>query len=212
MTVTLTANAGVILELGGYRIWVDALHDRKTPPFSTVDGELWQKIRGLHAPDYILYTHCHPDHYSEKLTQEAHALWPRARIIAPEGKFKGPLSVADGGLKIDFMRLPHEGEQYKDVLHYGISITAGGKTVLHPGDCALAALELAGRTADVLLLDFPWMTTTKGRRFLEAHYPQAEKVLLHLPFAADDRFGYRTAAARCQHVHILQDALETVTL
>ncbi len=216
MNITLTANAGVILEIGGARIWVDALHDRKTPPFSTETAEIWEKLQELSAPDYILYTHYHPDHYSEKLTQSAQKRWPLAKIIAPEGKFAAPLSVMDGDLAIQYLPLPHEGAQYKNVVHYGILLSVSGEKVLIPGDCALAAEELAGLEADVLILDFPWVTTSKGRAFLEKHFQNVEIVLVHLPFAEDDRFGYRIAAARAaekdKKVHILQNLLETLTL
>ncbi len=216
MKITLTANAGVILEIGSRRIWVDALHDRKTPPFSTVYGELWEKIQNFNAPEYILFTHCHPDHYSEKMTEAAKKRWPSVKIIAPEGKFAAPLFVQDGGLEIRYLKLPHEGEQYKNVIHYGILLSVSGEKVLIPGDCALAAEELAGLEADVLILDFPWATTAKGREFLGKQFPNAEKVLVHLPFAEDDRFGYRKAAARWsekdEKIRILQDPLETLTL
>ncbi len=216
MRITLTANAGVIVELGGKRIWVDALHDRKTPPFSTVSPEIWGKLQDFPAPDYILFTHCHPDHYSEKMTRIAKNRWTEAKIMAPEGIFASPLTVTDGDMEIRYLPLPHEGEQYQNVCHFGILLTAGGKKVLHPGDCAVGAEALAGLEADVLILDFPWVTTSKGREFLEKYHPNAQKVLVHLPFAADDRFGYRKAAARWagtdQKIHILQDPLQTVTL
>ncbi len=216
MTITLTANAGVILELGGRRIWVDALHDRKTPPFSTVSATLWEKMQEFPAPDYILYTHCHPDHYSENLTRSAQNRWPSAKIIAPEGPFFGQMSLTDGDLEIRFVPMPHEGEQYKYVVHYGIFLSVSGEKVLISGDCALGAEELAGEEADVLILDFPWLTTSKGREFMRKHFQNAEKVLVHLPFAEDDRFGYRKAAARTaekdEKIHILQNSLETLTL
>ena len=38
--VTLSANAGVSVELGGVRIWIDALHDTRVPGFSTLDSHL----------------------------------------------------------------------------------------------------------------------------------------------------------------------------
>lgn len=34
--VTLSANAGVAIEIGGIRIWVDALHDVQVLGFSTL--------------------------------------------------------------------------------------------------------------------------------------------------------------------------------
>ena len=36
--ITLSANAGVCVEICGKRIWVDALHDTKVPGFSTLDA------------------------------------------------------------------------------------------------------------------------------------------------------------------------------
>ena len=69
VTVTLSANAGVVIQCGGYRIWVDALHDQKVDGFSAVDSKLQMdmlKCPAFSDPQYICYTHCHPDHFSEK--------------------------------------------------------------------------------------------------------------------------------------------------
>ena len=65
--VTLSANAGAAIELGGVRIWVDALHDTQVPGFSTLRRQQLQQLwtaEPFQAPDAIVYTHCHPDHLS----------------------------------------------------------------------------------------------------------------------------------------------------
>ena len=42
--VTLSANAGVSVELGGVRVWIDALHDMRVPGFSTLDSHLLRRL------------------------------------------------------------------------------------------------------------------------------------------------------------------------
>lgn len=77
--VTLSANAGVAIEIGGIRIWVDALHDVQVPgfrPYAQHLRQLWT-AEAFQSPDVIVYTHCHPDHYSQQLTAEAHSVGRR---------------------------------------------------------------------------------------------------------------------------------------
>lgn len=88
--VTLSANAGAAIELGGVRIWVDALHDTQVPGFSTLRRQQLQQLwtaEPFQAPDAIVYTHCHPDHYARQLTEEAHRRWPQARLLLPQKEF-----------------------------------------------------------------------------------------------------------------------------
>ena len=44
-SVSLSANAGVSLQMGPHRIWVDALPTRKAEGFSTVSPELWARMQ-----------------------------------------------------------------------------------------------------------------------------------------------------------------------
>ena len=88
--LTLICNAGIVLELGRAVIWSDALHDDKTPRFSSVTPELAKKVIDggiVPAPDLLLYSHCHRDHYSQGLTERALAKWPAAQLILPREDF-----------------------------------------------------------------------------------------------------------------------------
>ena len=153
VSVTLSANAGVAIHVGGYRIWVDALHTQKQLGFSAVDESLQNKMLQCDAfakPDAILYTHCHPDHFSESLTLAAKRIWPHAMVLLPEQYFVDQILISGedfvhrmGDLTLQFVRLPHDAEQYKDYVHYGILITVGEKNILIPGDCKTAATELS---------------------------------------------------------------------
>lgn len=59
------------------------------------------------------------------------------------------------------------------------------------------------------------MTLRKGREFLEREIRPRHLLVFHLPFAGDDRAGYRAAAARMigrlegiPDVRLLQDPLQ----
>lgn len=214
--VTLSANAGVALDIGGRRLWVDALHDKKHSPFSTLTPKLQQEMLACPAffrPEFICYTHCHPDHYSRHLTEAALKLWPEARLLMPAEQ-----TVEADGLTVHFLRLPHEGEQYADVAHFGLLISCQGCNIFVSGDCAVASPALAEALADtpvhLALLDFPWGTLRKGREFLQEHLRGAQILLHHLPFAEDDENGFRraalNAAAQIPDCRVLFDPLQTV--
>lgn len=223
ISVTLSANAGVALDIGGRRIWVDALHDKKEKSFSTLSPQLQQKMlttEAFYRPEYICYTHCHGDHYSENLTQTAMNLWPDAKLLSPETMEGGEYRVEDRGLVLRFVRLPHEGEQFADVKHYGLMVSFRGYNILIPGDCALASPELTKMVGNLhlhlVLLDFPWATLRRGREYVLEHFRDSRVILYHIPFAEDDVDGFRTAAQHAaeemttvKDIRLLQDPLQT---
>ena len=210
ISITLSANAGVAMEIYGRRIWIDALHDQKQAGFSTVDSQLQVKMLNHAAfskPDYICYTHCHGDHFSKELTAAAVNLWPGAAVILPEKMLDHQLLITgkewlynDGELSLRFIKLTHEGEVYRNCIHYGMLISVQGKHILIAGDCETASPVLAdaicGEKIDMVLLNFPWITLKKGRAFVQEYLKTAKIVLYHLPFAADDGNGYRDATEK----------------
>lgn len=223
LSVTLSANAGVALHVGGRRIWVDALHEKKQKGFSTLSPDRLQQMRNhdaFSAPEYLCYTHTHPDHYSQRLTDAARKLWPSCVSLVPDNSWGAEHCVTSGDLTLRFLKLPHEGAQYADVSHYGILISCQGRNILIPGDCEVASealLEAVGNTPiHLMLLDFPWVTLHRGAKFLKANFPNVPKILFHLPFARDDTMGYRSVTERrtaeMKDVQILQDFLQTVTV
>ena len=214
--LTLSANAGLAIEMGGKRIWVDALHTRKQPGFSCVDEELQKKMLSHPAfqkPDIICYTHCHPDHYSRSLTEAACRIWPKAVLLVPAEDMK-PFLIDD--LRISFIRLPHEGQQYADTLHYGIFIRCGKESVLLTGDCAVGCEEMKGMAPQICVVDFPWISLPKGRKVLLEEICPDKIVACHIPFARDDVNGYREAAAKAadlmENVYLLQEPLQSIEL
>jgi L-ascorbate metabolism protein UlaG (beta-lactamase superfamily) len=217
IAVTLSANAGISIEIGKHRIWVDALHEDKQPGFSAVSPALYANILdsiAFQAPDYICVTHDHPDHYSRRLVARACELWPAAKLCIAK-----PFKLEDGDLTMEFIRLPHEGAQYADVVHYGILLTVDGKHILISGDCETASPALAQavgeRQIDLAILNFPWVSLSKGRAFLTRQLKPKHILLCHLPFEADDGNGFRESAERNAQllpqmdVRLLSEPLQT---
>jgi L-ascorbate metabolism protein UlaG (beta-lactamase superfamily) len=205
--VTLTASSGVLLDFGGEGCAIDALHDEKQRSWSTVTPDMlpgiWTAF-GPEGPELVLATHGHPDHFSSGLWAQAQERWQGAAFVSPAGGGRtvnpaGLSSFSVGGIRVETRPLPHEGAEYAGTPHYGYLVECGGFTVLHAGDCAVAAAELetwlAGRSPDLAVLDFPWLTLTRGRKFTEEVIRPKHLLLCHLPFAADDIDGYRAAAA-----------------
>lgn len=231
--VTLSANAGIALELEDFRLWVDALHNEKVPGFSTVTRPLWAAMQthpAFAAPDLLFFTHCHPDHFSQRLAQEALDLWPQARIALPEERFPGQALLSGRRervrlpqLTLDFVRLTHEGPRYKDKPHYGCLLDARGFRVLVTGDCKLCSPELRDFLAetgpvDLAILDFPWLTLPQGRQFVREHIRPKVLLVYHLPFREDDIYGYRAAAQKAMarlagvDIRLLTEPLQQETL
>lgn len=211
--VTLSTNAGVSLEFKTKKVWVDAVSDSNPMDFSFLTPEMWERMKAddrFKAPDAICFTHCHGDHFSEKYTREAKALWPEAMVMLPEVQFEDWITIdenkvisVDRSLNIEFCRLPHEGTLFSDSIHYGILLEYYGYTVLFPGDCIVACDALKAwigkRRINAVFLDFPWITCEAGRNFIKDVIKPEYAVIYHFPRREKDRFGYLKAATRgCQ--------------
>jgi len=203
--VTLIANAGVMIECNGAKVFSDALHRSKTLNFSTVDEQKQQRLfsdPSFKNADAMIFTHKHPDHYSKTLITKMKEYTPGIELISPIDEFddmilldKPEQRVRTKKFTADFMRLTHSGAEYKNFLHYGFLLDFGGFTVLNTGDGMVADTALfrflAGRRIDLALMPFPWLTLKSGRNFIEQFIKPRHIMFFHLPFAEDNISCYR---------------------
>ncbi|WP_312940079.1 hypothetical protein [Oscillibacter sp.] len=209
--ITFSANAGVSLRLGDVRLWVDAVHEEPVSGFSVLSPALQDTVMNhpdFQQPNLIFCTHCHPDHFSRRLLGQAMERWPLAEMILPERQFERQIllsqpreSLVLRELSIRFFRLPHEGKEYAAVSHYGCLLNHDGFRILIAGDCAVATpvlQEVLQETGpvDLALLNFPWITLSKGRRFIEQFIRPRHLAVYHLPFERDDIYAYRRPTLR----------------
>ena len=209
-TFTLSANTGGVLSLGPYRVWYDALHQAKLPGFSTLSPAMLEEMEHHPAfalPDVIFFSHCHSDHFSLPLLAAAKQRWPKAQIFLPEKVFPDQIPLEEttasfsiGDLTLHFHHLPHEGVQFVHVPHYGCLLEWHGYRVLLTGDCTVGCSALAkltgGKEVDLALLDFPWLTLSRGREAILDLIRPRHLLIAHLPFQEDDRWGYRLGSQR----------------
>ena len=221
ITVTLSANAGVCICAGNDTVWVDALHSIKLPGFSCISPELFNALMGADkfpAPKAICFTHNHPDHYSAGMVDEALKQYQTAKLILPWTCDADSWRI--GNMVITCCKLPHDGDKYANLPHYGYLISVEGKNILIPGDCRLCdptLLEFVNRRAiDLALLNFPWYTLKKAHAFVAEQLQPRCTVLYHLPFTKDDCNGYRAVAEKTiqaeTNAFLLIEPLQQLTL
>lgn len=206
--ITSGVNAGTACNIGGHRILCDVFHDEKIPGLSSVTADRLTKLLSDEAfagPELMFYTHCHPDHYSYEMTNAVLKHYPGCYQALPEKKNEVQLLISGEYQKLkiyditlEFIKLPHEGRQYKQVAHYGCIIACETKRLLIVGDCEMASDRLAhmieGKEIYAAIMPFPWITLPKGRMFIEKYIKPEHLIINHLPLEEDDIYGYRKAA------------------
>lgn len=206
---TATANAGVVLQIGGHRLWEDAVHNENTAHFSIVTDEMFDRLLNdpeFREPEAMLFTHAHNDHFSRQLVRKALEVFPDTQVYV-EGnrgmdrqiRLREDVEEFDlSDLHLTFFRLTHDGKQFENVKHYGILLEKGDTKVLFPGDCHVdepglcAFLESRGLIGkiDLAFFNFPWVALNTGRAGIEK-IGAKHCVFYHLPYEGDDSWGYR---------------------
>lgn len=242
-TVLFTANAGFILSANGILLAVDAFPRIADRGFSALSENHWKQL--CQQPDlvdvqYVIATHDHGDHYSQRWNEQFLHCHPQAHFIGavdhdrmPQitGSLSGcaqtdsPLQLHGDhptyylpGITFEFLRLPHEGAEFANVANYGCLVTISGTygqkkiglsscgksispcRILFVGDAKPAEPVIAqwidGRAIDLAMLNFPWITLPKGRKFIEKYLPHTRIGGIHLPYGSEDRNHYIAAAKK----------------
>ena len=160
ITITLLANAGLIVEHAGTRILIDGLFARQGHPFSTLPTDMYDEMmrgEGLFAQaDYLAFSHGHPDHYDpEAVAQYLQRNRVRGLFLPPDaGGCNAPAKEAaraqgayvwesglelgqahawelQSGLRLELLALPH--------------MEMGAFSAYGQVDCSCILLEFDGR-------------------------------------------------------------------
>lgn len=207
--VCFLANAGIFIRYGRRSVLIDGLQ-RGTERFSGMSEDQIRDVisgRDMYARiDCMLVTHDHPDHYDQALARRFQRHHPETVClgpVVPEGPHSGVLDQPEGfaimsGIEIHFVRVLHEGSEYRDVVNYAYDIRIDDFEFAVLGDAALAAPNLrhvaGGRTLNALFVNFPFLTLRAGRARLKKELYSDRLFVYHLPFEADDKENYRGSA------------------
>lgn len=212
--LTQVVNAGLLIEGSGKKILIDAVHCEKTHEWSTVSNELMDymiygsgKFKDI---NFLLFTHCHKDHFDAEKTFEYMRNNKTEMLIAPklsdiDCNFSGVLKEPDtdyyeigtvdrGNLKISYLRTKHLAHEKVGIDHYAYIVEIDKKVILFLGDAdfckAELALTLKDICVDVLVAPFIVVNSTLGRKFVGNVNPRI-LILDHLPVREDDSSRYR---------------------
>lgn len=181
LTVTRTANAGVLLELDGKRILIDGVCEPLYPYLGTPNSVKEFLIKEM--PDVLVFTHKHTDHYDnnyEKIYKEK----TLRSVLGPES-----LSFYESGEGLEITLIPTRHIGKTDIAHKSVVIK-GSSTVWFMGDASPSCLKnLSGYdTPDLLIVPFGFAITPSAWRM--AKETGAKRILLvHMPLREDDREG-----------------------
>ncbi|MEL7647656.1 MAG: MBL fold metallo-hydrolase [Sedimentibacter sp.] len=212
--LTQIVNAGLLIEGNGKKILIDAIHCEKTHEWSTVTDELMDymiygsgKFKDI---NFLLFTHCHKDHFNAEKTFEYIRNNKAEMLITPklgdsDCKSSGLLKELDtdyyqigtvdmDNLKISYLRTKHLAHEKVGIDHYVYIVEIDKKIILFLGDADFCKAELAQSikdiSADVLVAPFIVVNSTLGRKFVENINPRI-LILNHLPGREDDSSRYR---------------------
>lgn len=233
LKIISAVNAGIICEIGGQSIWCDVLHDTRVEGFSTLTEDRYELLinrNGFMPPSLLFYTHCrHFDHYSQGMNEQFLKNFPYTLAVAPRRLRDTDIFISGESqrlrfkdVSLEFIRLTHEGKQFKEVPHYGCMLSHAGQRILIVGDCSLCSEELKkyieDKTIDVLVAPFPWITLQKGMDFINKYIRPKHIIVNHLPLKEDDIYGYNKAAVKSAgriigpKVHVFTKMLQEVAI
>ena len=211
-TVTLSANAGVMLEYAGTKILVDIIHNDNVPTFSSVPLDLCRSIISDGAfsnADMLLISHDHPDHFSRTLVND-YLKNNKSTAAAAPFRFTERQFVFSGvsgkfrmkNFSMEYYKTPHEKRKvYSDSKHYSFVLTINDKRFLFFNDMSIEPdyIELLVKNnvkADAAFVNFPWFTLKYGRKYLKEYLNADNIIIYHLPIPNEDEFGYNAALTK----------------
>jgi len=208
------ANAGCLLRASDTAVLIDAFIRSPHSPYGAVPGEEYEGMVEGRPPfrsiPLALISHAHPDHLQPQAAGAFLRNHPETLLVSsPEvlralregdaghpdydGRLREVLpdrgetvALTNGGIRVEFLRLPHSGERYGDVQHLGHLIRIGGHTILHLGDAEpladeLAPYELPSRKIDVALVPYWVLLSEAGRAIVRDRVAPQTVIALHIP-------------------------------
>ena len=181
LTLWRTANAGVLLELDGVRILLDGVC-REVKPYPVTPESVKAELL-KNAPDLLVFTHHHPDHYDPSYTAEYEKLTHKKAV---DPTFVGS-AVQCGQVRIMPVESRHIGKF--DCPHVSCVIE-GSQCVWFMGDASPSQWKnrVDLPKPDVIIAPFAYATTDAAWKTTCSLGAKAV-VLVHLPEREKDTAG-----------------------
>ncbi len=225
IVITLLANEGIILEFGGTKFLIDGLHENLEGVFSGLSQSVLDDLMCGEKPlfqniEYILYTHCHYDHFSAPLTELFLKQHPVKGLLMPDRQTDQYAALRDiaqhradrlwlldlpigekqdirlrADLSLTVFRSFHAGKQYLDVENFCYVLNLDGRKLLIIADAAEDAeyfsKMLAGEEIEIALVNPMFVNRFGGRKVINEAIRPEKLIVYHIPFADRGEHGFR---------------------
>lgn len=202
LKLTSLCNAGIRIEYAGCSLLVDGI----CQGFRGFDGlsqplfeEMLHGIGPYASLSGVLFTHCHPDHFDlprVELLQNAH---PGSTFFIPNEKTFSNGCIQCGPFSVSYYETPHMPQDFAQVRHFVLLITAGTETVYIAADAVLDAamhhVILGDCRPTYIFVNPVYLAVAETRQLLEALHPQ-RLFVYHIPSDLSNRNSMRRKAER----------------
>lgn len=222
--ITLLANEGILLFYNETSILIDGIHVNDGGPFSGLSHQMLSDlINGKNifkSIDFILFTHCHTDHfnpeYAERFLMNNHV----KGLIMPDRQTQKYSSLRQIGLvqaehmvlldiplsikkhfqltydiSLTVFNSVHCGEQYADIENYCYLINICGFKLFIIGDADFRSeyfkKMLNDSEIDIAFVNPLFINNKKGREVINYAIKPKYLVVYHIPFKNDDKIKFR---------------------
>lgn len=181
LTITRTANAGVLLNMDRTSILLDGVCEPLFPYLGT--PKVWRDKLSESLPDVLAFTHKHQDHYDDSYAQ----FYKQKTLRSVYGPESLPFYEIGSGIRMSLAETRHIGKT--DVPHVSY-ILKGSICVWFMGDASPLVLKTMKDypKPDVLIAPFAYATTPSAWKATKETDAKAI-VILHMPPREDDREG-----------------------
>ncbi len=225
LTVTLAANAGVLLDFHGTKFLVDSVFHDDRFHFSSPSPEVWrQMLEGggvFEGADHVLVTHAHADHFSPKRMRRYLEARPVKYLVLPAAKTPAERELARymeqkgipfhplepgrtfqrrlGTVCVSAFPTRHLDRQFWDVPHFCYLLSSEGEHVLITADADYTAEDfscLRGIPLRAVLLNPLFFRALRSGRHFHGKLTAGCFCVYHIPFSGGGYGELRSMAER----------------
>ena len=202
LKLTSLCNAGIRIEYAGCSLLVDGI----CQDFRGFDGlsqPLFEEMLHGSGPyaslSGVFFTHCHPDHFDPQRVELLRNVHPECTFFIPDEKtfFRGRIQC--GPFSVSYYETPHMPQDFAQVRHFVLLITAGTETVYIAADAVLDAAchrtILEGCQPTYVFVNPVYLAVEETRQLLEALHPR-RLFVYHIPSDLSNRNSMRRKAER----------------
>lgn len=225
--VTLLANEGIIIQYKQVKFLIDGIHVNQNESYSycgltekTLKNLIIGKKSLFKNINYVLFTHCHPDHFTaeytedflekhhldgffipDKPTRKLQSLREKALSKAKQTWFlnqslgqKKEIQLTEN-VSLTTFRSIHTGKKFTDTEHFCYLLNFGGQKIFIIGDSNYDVKYFSGllteENIEIAFINPLFLNLLRGRRVINKALKPDRIVVYHLPFADKDDLNLR---------------------